>query len=195
VTRASKTDPYPFSMTIGAQIRETKERRQLSDKRFAKTAGISRRHLVEIQKGANVSLLVAFKAMAALGLTELTHEFDGQTLSLSVTYTPAALDVATRLEAAEKLESAIAALTACVALLRPPGVAAEAPPAGAKGSRSARGTALVDDFLGRLHDLDPATQVDVLQKLAKAAVTPQQPTATVASEHPAPARKRRTKTR
>lgn len=195
MTRASKTDPYPFSTTIGAQIRQTKEKRQFSDKRFAKTAGISRRHLVEIQKGANVSLLVTFKAMAALGLTELTHEFDGQTLSLNVTYTPAAFDASTRLEAVEKLESAIASLTACVALLRPPGVAGEAPPARAKGSRAARGTALVDDFLGRLHDLDPDTQVEVLQNLAKATVSPQQPTATGAAERPAAARKRRTKTR
>jgi transcriptional regulator with XRE-family HTH domain len=180
-------------MTIGAQIRSAKARRQLSDNGLARAAGISRRYLVEIQKGANVSLQVAFKAMAALGLTELTHEYEGQTLSLKLTSTPAALDTSTRLQAVGMLEGSIASLAACVTLLRSPAAAAEAPPAGAKSSRRTRGAALVDDFLGRLHDLDPATQVEVLQDLARASVSPQQPSGTGAAERPATPRKRKAK--
>lgn len=196
--RATKSaNPYPFSNTIGPQFKKERTKRGLSDIKFAKRAGVSRRHLVELQKGANPTLLVTFKAMGALGLTELTHTFDAETLSLTLKlkHTPANIHPATLIETAERMEQAVASLAECAALLRGAGSvkASEAPTSG-EGTLAAKASAEIADFIGRFHDLDPDAKIDVLHLLAEASSSsssPQQQTGTASA---ASTRKRRTKT-
>jgi transcriptional regulator with XRE-family HTH domain len=164
------SDPYPFSETIGPRIREARTEQQLSEHQLAKRTGVSRRHLSELQKGSNATLQVTFKAMGALGLTELTHTAHGQTFALKLRHTPATIQPADLMEAAETVEQAAAALMEYAARLRA-ALPAGAPPR-PNPTREQQVAGLLDDFSKVFKDLDPKAQVDLLRQLAHASALP-----------------------
>jgi transcriptional regulator with XRE-family HTH domain len=57
--------------TLGVAVRELRENQQLTQAAVARLAGVSRRHIAAIEKGANVSVLVVVKVARVLGATEL----------------------------------------------------------------------------------------------------------------------------
>ena len=71
MSRPATRPPYPFADTVGSQIREARLARGLSVNKLSALTDVSHRHLSELEKGSNVSLLVARTAMRALGLTTL----------------------------------------------------------------------------------------------------------------------------
>ena len=164
------SNPYPFSETIGPQIRDARTERKLSEHQFAKRTGVSRRHLSELQKGANATLQITFKAMGALGLTELTHSAQGQTFTLKLKHTPAAIQPSELMEAAETVEQAAAALMGYAARLRA-ALPAEAPPR-PNPTQEQQVAGLLDDFSKVFKDLDPNAQVGLLRQLAHASALP-----------------------
>jgi transcriptional regulator with XRE-family HTH domain len=56
---------------LGETVREARIRKGLTQARLARMAGVSRRHLAALEKGANVSILVLKKVAAVLELTEI----------------------------------------------------------------------------------------------------------------------------
>jgi transcriptional regulator with XRE-family HTH domain len=66
---------------LGETIRATRIKKGLTQARLARLAGVSRRHLAALEKGANVSVLVLKKVAFVLDLTEI----DLGTLSLVAT--------------------------------------------------------------------------------------------------------------
>jgi transcriptional regulator with XRE-family HTH domain len=56
---------------LGETVRETRIRKGLTQARLARLAGVSRRHLAALEKGANVSILVLRKVAFVLELTEI----------------------------------------------------------------------------------------------------------------------------
>jgi len=56
---------------LGETVRESRIRKGLTQARLARMAGVSRRHLAALEKGANVSILVLRKVAAVLELTEI----------------------------------------------------------------------------------------------------------------------------
>src|SRR6267378_4137492 len=56
---------------LGETVRETRIRKGLTQARLARLAGVSRRHLSALEKGANVSVLVLRKVASVLELTEI----------------------------------------------------------------------------------------------------------------------------
>jgi transcriptional regulator with XRE-family HTH domain len=56
---------------LGETVRETRIRKGLTQARLARLAGVSRRHLAALEKGANVSILVLKKVAAVLELQEI----------------------------------------------------------------------------------------------------------------------------
>ena len=56
---------------LGETVRESRIRKGLTQARLARMAGVSRRHLAALEKGANVSILVLKKVAAVLDLTEI----------------------------------------------------------------------------------------------------------------------------
>jgi transcriptional regulator with XRE-family HTH domain len=56
---------------LGETIRSTRIRRGLTQAKLARLAGVSRRHLAALEKGANVSINVLRKVTAVLDLTEI----------------------------------------------------------------------------------------------------------------------------
>src|SRR5438067_8664032 len=56
---------------LGDFVRETRIKKGLTQARLARLAGVSRRHLAALEKGANVSVLVLKKVAAVLELTEI----------------------------------------------------------------------------------------------------------------------------
>ncbi|MCU1245885.1 MAG: hypothetical protein JWN02_1795 [Acidobacteria bacterium] len=63
---------------LGELVRETRIKRGLTQAKLARLAGVSRRHLAALEKGANVSVLVLKKVAAVLDL----HEIDLGGLSI-----------------------------------------------------------------------------------------------------------------
>jgi HTH-type transcriptional regulator/antitoxin HipB len=61
---------YKFLM-LGETIREARIRKGLTQARLAKMAGVSRRHLAALEKGANVSVSILQRVAAVLELTEI----------------------------------------------------------------------------------------------------------------------------
>ncbi|MEA2166448.1 MAG: repressor LexA [Thermoanaerobaculia bacterium] len=57
---------------LGETVRATRLERGLTQARLAKLAGVSRRHLAALEKGANVSVLVLRKVASVLQLAEIT---------------------------------------------------------------------------------------------------------------------------
>jgi transcriptional regulator with XRE-family HTH domain len=56
---------------LGDVVRETRIKRGLTQAKLARLAGVSRRHLAALEKGANVSVLVLRKVASVLDLTEI----------------------------------------------------------------------------------------------------------------------------
>src|SRR5260370_22734943 len=56
---------------LGETVRSTRIRRGLTQAKLARLAGVSRRHLAALEKGANVSVNVLRKVAAVLDLTEI----------------------------------------------------------------------------------------------------------------------------
>lgn len=56
---------------LGDTIREARIRKNLTQARLAKLAGVSRRHLAALEKGANVSVSILQRVAAVLELTEI----------------------------------------------------------------------------------------------------------------------------
>jgi transcriptional regulator with XRE-family HTH domain len=56
---------------LGQQVRETRIRKNLTQAKLARLAGVSRRHLAALEKGANVSVLVLKKVAGVLDLREI----------------------------------------------------------------------------------------------------------------------------
>jgi transcriptional regulator with XRE-family HTH domain len=56
---------------LGEAIREARIRKGLTQARLAKMAGVSRRHLAALEKGANVSISILQRVAAVLELTEI----------------------------------------------------------------------------------------------------------------------------
>lgn len=56
---------------LGDVVRETRIKKGLTQAQLARMAGVSRRHLAAMEKGANVSIAVMMKVTAVLGLTEI----------------------------------------------------------------------------------------------------------------------------
>ena len=75
---------------LGDTVREARIRKGLTQAKLARQAGVSRRHLAALEKGANVSVLVLRKVAAVLELTEIhlgelslrTPESDRSSLNL-----------------------------------------------------------------------------------------------------------------
>jgi|GEM_PF-337361 len=63
---------------LGELVRETRIKRGLTQAKLARLAGVSRRHLAALEKGANVSILVLKKVASVLDL----HEIDLGGLSI-----------------------------------------------------------------------------------------------------------------
>ena len=56
---------------LGDTVREARIRKNLTQARLAKLAGVSRRHLAALEKGANVSVSILQRVAAVLELTEI----------------------------------------------------------------------------------------------------------------------------
>jgi transcriptional regulator with XRE-family HTH domain len=56
---------------LGETIRETRIKKGLTQAKLARLAGVSRRHLAALEKGANVSVLVLRKVAGVLDMTEI----------------------------------------------------------------------------------------------------------------------------
>jgi transcriptional regulator with XRE-family HTH domain len=56
---------------LGTTVREHRLKKGLTQARLARLAGVSRRHLAALEKGANVSVLVLRKVASVLDLTEI----------------------------------------------------------------------------------------------------------------------------
>src|ERR1041385_3354955 len=56
---------------LGETVREARIRKGLTQARLARMAGVSRRHLAALEKGANVSISVLKKVAAVLELNEI----------------------------------------------------------------------------------------------------------------------------
>jgi transcriptional regulator with XRE-family HTH domain len=56
---------------LGQQVRETRIKKNLTQAKLARLAGVSRRHLAALEKGANVSVLVLKKVAGVLDLKEI----------------------------------------------------------------------------------------------------------------------------
>ena len=163
MTKTAK-NPFPFADTIGPQIKERKRQRGLSDIKFAQRADVSRRHLVELQKGSNVTLLVLLKAMEALGIEEINLR-GGATRK--VTLPVPSVDTPAILTAAEKLESGAALILHVAEILRAAAKGAEPIERQSKKGRdlAAKAANLIEDFGGYVRTLDTEEQVDALQRL------------------------------
>lgn len=61
---------YKFLM-LGETIREARIRKGLTQARLAKMAGVSRRHLAALEKGANISVSILQRVATVLELTEI----------------------------------------------------------------------------------------------------------------------------
>ena len=57
---------------LGKTVREARIRKRLTQAKLAKLAGVSRRHLAALEKGANVSVNILQRVAAVLELTEIT---------------------------------------------------------------------------------------------------------------------------
>lgn len=56
---------------LGDTVREARIRKGLTQAKLAKLAGVSRRHLAALEKGANVSVNILQRVAAVLDLTEI----------------------------------------------------------------------------------------------------------------------------
>ncbi|HWW60297.1 MAG TPA: helix-turn-helix domain-containing protein [Thermoanaerobaculia bacterium] len=156
-------NPYPFAESVGATVRERRQAQGLSEVKLARKADVSRRHLAELQKGANVTLLVLLKAMTALDLDEVDLR-PGKTVSATIA--PRVLPDLLG-EAAAGLEGIATNVLRIAATFR-------AAVKGGKGgydsakvsdALAAKAARLIDEFSDFVRNLDDLSQVDALQNL------------------------------
>jgi predicted transcriptional regulator len=180
MTLPATKNPYPYADTIGAQVRDERNRQELSDNRLAKMAGVSRRHLVELQKGANVTLSVTEKVMEALELTAVQFK-----PSRRLTMSSVADDSATYRQrvaaASEQIQTGVALILSGATALRQ---SHQVVPATVKPELAAKAARLITDFGKYVRNLDSEQQIDALHLIfTESSLT-----------GPAPAKKRRKKT-
>lgn len=170
MTRSAK-DPFPFADSIGPFVCEEKKRQHLTDGKLAKRAGVSRRHLGEMQKGANASLLTALKVMQALGIVELPFH-SGERLIAP----PKHLDTGALLSAVEQLEQGAALILSAASTVRAAVGASDADRPSDK--LAARAASLIDDFGAFVRGLGSEAQFDALENVIQTARLPQSANAT-----------------
>ena len=151
-------NPFPFAETIGAAVRRAKQERALSDSRLAKLSGVSRRHLAELQKGANVTLSVAQRVMGALGLSELVF---GPAQRL------AAGDRNQMETAADRLEKSAILVMQAAGTLRSITRGSNGSTENATGL-AGKAASLTDEFIAQIAALSPEDKLVALQLLASA---------------------------
>lgn len=172
--------PYPYADSIGAQVREERNRRNLSDSRLARIAGVSRRHLVELQKGANVTLSITEKVMAALEMETLSFSPDHRLTAPASKMNRAAYrqQIAA---ATEQMETGVALILTAASAFRQAAPGESTPPS-VSTELATKASALIAEFGNYVNSLDSEDKLEALQRLASSLLHP-----------PAP-RKRRTKT-
>jgi transcriptional regulator with XRE-family HTH domain len=173
MSRPATRPPYPFAGTVGSQIREARLAQGLSVRQFAARADLSRRHLVELERGSNVTLLVARNAMRALGLTTLSI---GEAETLTSQAGSAGAQAAAA--AARQLELGASLILQASATLKAAGESSSA--RGKKsvpGELAAKAATLIRDFEAHVESLDSEEQVDALTRLVQASLAP--------ADHPA----------
>jgi len=181
MTLPATRNPYPYADSIGAQVREERIRRNLSDSRLARLAGVSRRHLVELQKGANVTLSITEKVMAALGIETLAFSLDRR-----LTTPAAGIDRAAYRQqivaATEQMETGVALILTAASTFRQAAPGESTTPS-VSTELATKASTLIAEFGSYVNSLDSEDKLEALQRLASSLLLP-----------PAPARKRRTKT-
>ena len=168
-----KRTPYPFADTVGAQIRDARTSRKVSINQLARIADVSRRHLAELEKGSNVTILVLKNTMRALGLTGISLGDD-----IHVTLPGHARDVQAIEEASQQLEVGLSHLLRAAATIK--AVTGE-PPAAANQKGAVRNelvtkaASLIREFEAHVNSLDSEEKVDALTRLVQASLAPAQP--------------------
>jgi transcriptional regulator with XRE-family HTH domain len=109
-----------LSPSLGASIRATRRQKGLTQERLAHDAGVSLRHLVAVEQGANISVGLLLKLATYLGIRELevgqvTLTFRQDPPGAAVPSEPPTLRSAAGIELADKTENETAAVR------RPPG--------------------------------------------------------------------------
>jgi transcriptional regulator with XRE-family HTH domain len=159
-------NPYPYADSIGPQVREERTRRRLSDSKLAKLADVSRRHLVELMKGANVTLNIAEKVMGALNLEELVFPGGKHRLRLPAESADAVLQREQLEEAAKQLEAGVALILRAVTAFRKAAPDATSKRVPAEVELATKARSLADDFGAYVNSLDSDEKVATLERLA-----------------------------
>jgi transcriptional regulator with XRE-family HTH domain len=164
MTLPATRNPYPYVDTIGAQVREERIRRNLSDSRLARMAGVSRRHLVELQKGANVTLSITEKVMAALEMETLAFSPDRRLTSPAAGRETGAhrqqIAVAT-----EQMETGVALILTAASMFRQ-AVPGESTAPSVSTELATKASALIAEFGNYVNSLDSEDKLEALQRLA-----------------------------
>ena len=181
MTLPATRNPYPYVDSIGAQVREQRIRRNLSDSRLARMAGVSRRHLVELQKGANVTLSITEKVMAALEMETLAFSPDRR-LTMPASGMAAATYRQQVVAATEQIETGVALILTAASTFRQAASGESTAPT-VSNELATKASALIADFGNYVNSLDSEDQLEALQRLASSLLLPA-----------APLKKRRTKT-
>lgn len=163
MTLPATKSPYPYANSIGPQVKAERTKRKLSDNKLAKLAHVSRRHLVELMKGANVTLNIAEKVMEALELEELVFPGGERRLRLPPDRADATIQRQEIEAAAKQLETGVALILRAASAFRrtAPRTASEPKAFGAELATKAAN--LIDDFGAYVRSLDSEDQVDTLQ--------------------------------
>ena len=175
MTLPATKNPYPYADSIGPKVREERTKRKLSDSKLAKLADVSRRHLVELQKGANVTLSVAEKVMEALELEEWPFPGGKRKLRLPAERADAATQRQQIEAAAQQLETGIALILRAATAFRRTAPETASKPRAVSSELAAKAATLIDDFGAYVRSLDSEDQVDTLQRLATSFLIPSAP--------------------
>lgn len=181
MSRVAK-NPFPFVDTVAPQIEKARAAKHTSLNRLSKDAGVSRRHLAELQKGANVTLLLARAVMTALDIDELDIG-GGYRLVLARDQNRTALTTV-----ADDLERAGALILRSAATMREMLHESLSHSSNEAGSadHAARAANLIEEFSAMVRNSTSDEQVDQLQRLVHASSSILTP--------PAPRRRRKANT-
>ena len=144
----SRRKPGPFADSVAYQIREARISRGITLSELHRVTGVSRRHLAELENGANVSLAIVSQVMDALGITTL--DLGGSKRLLAVDENRRGL-----LAAAEELEQAGALVFSAAGRMRT--IVAAADPRrhhreeGQESDLVNRAASLVEQFSNTVH--------------------------------------------
>lgn len=179
-----KSPAYPLADTVAAQVVAGRKKRGLSVNKLAKSADVSRRHLAELEKGANVSVLLLRDVMNALNIPDMDIG-DGKRVRVLVDHNHAALATL-----ADDIERAGALILRSAATLRAilhaaatqPQAQEPAPspsPSMTRADHTARAANLIAEFTEIVRNSSSDEQVEQLQQLVQAssviATTPPRP--------------------